>query len=113
MGQRPGWLAGPDTWLAGPEAWLAGPDAWLASPEAWPAGPEAWLARTEASQPGGGDKRTKEGEKISPFYRTLSPIGATVQKPECIGTEGVNVDAGLELGDTFCLYVSVGSNPKS
>ena len=34
------------------------------------AGPQAWLAKT--------NKQT--GWKISPFYRTLSPIGAAAQK---------------------------------
>merc|ERR1712212_1269277 len=47
------------------EAWLAGPQAWLDGPE------------------GGMYERTYErtyGRKISPFYRTSSPIGAAAQK---------------------------------
>ena len=47
--------------LAGPQAWLAGPQAWLDGPE------------------GGTDKQT-DGQKIYPFYRTLSPIWAAAQK---------------------------------
>ena len=66
-----GWLAGPQIWLAGPQIWLAGPQAWLAGPQAWLAGPQAWLDGPEGST----DGRT-DVQKISPFYRTLSPIGA-------------------------------------
>ena len=57
----------PETWLAG---WLAGSQAWLAGPQAWLDGP-------------GGDVRMNERtyvRKISPFYRTSSPIGAAAQK---------------------------------
>ena len=49
------------------QAWLAGPQAWLDGPE------------------GGANRRTNEqmnGQKISPFYRTSSPIGAAAQKGE-------------------------------
>ena len=62
---RPGWLCEPQAWLAGPQAWLAGPQAWLAGPE------------------GGTDKRTNVRtyrQKISPFYRTSSPIGPLPKK---------------------------------
>ena len=47
------------------------PVEWLAGPQAWLDGPEGGNGRT--------DKRTN-GRKISPFYRTLSPIGAAAQK---------------------------------
>ena len=57
-----GWLAGPQIWLAWPQAWLAGPQAWLDGPE------------------GGRMYQQKNGRKISPFYRTSSPIGAAAQK---------------------------------
>ena len=63
-----GWLAGPQIWLAGPQIWLAGPRAWLAGHQAWLDGPEG---RTDG---------WTNVQKISPFYRTLSPIGATAQK---------------------------------
>ena len=43
--------------------------AWLARPQAWLDGPE-----------GGTDGQTNEW-KISPFYRTLSPIGAAALIP--------------------------------
>ena len=54
-----GWLAGPQAWLAGPQAWLAGPQAWLDGPEG---------------------ERTDQ-LKISPFYRTYSPMGAAALIP--------------------------------
>ena len=77
MSEPEAWLAGPEAWLAGPEAWLTGPEAWLAGPQAWLAGPQAWLDGPE----GGTDGRTY-GQKISPFYRTSSPIGAAAQKED-------------------------------
>ena len=64
LGLRAGWLG---SGLAGwAKDWLAGPQAWLAGPQALLDGPE-----------GGTDERTN---KISPFYRTSSPIGAAAQK---------------------------------
>ena len=60
--------------LAGSEAWLAGPQAWLAGPQAWLDGPE------------GGTYGRTYIRKISPFYRTSSPIGAAAQKLHIWGT---------------------------
>ena len=76
------WLAGPQAWLAGPQAWLAGPQVWLGGPQAWLAGPQAWLARPQAwlDGPEGGTDGWMDKQKISPFYRTSSPIGAAAQK---------------------------------
>ena len=52
---------------------------WLAGPQAWLAGPQAWLDGPEGGTDGRMDGRTN-GRKISPFYRTSSPIGAAAQK---------------------------------
>ena len=75
-----------DGWLAGSEALLACSEAWQAGSEACLAGSEACLAGSWALE-GGTDVRMDvdtyvrtygqmDGWKISPFYRTLSPIGA-------------------------------------
>ena len=66
----------------------ARPEAQPANPEAPPARPKAsglagWASRL-AGWPRRGDKRTDgwtDGRKISPFYRTLSPIGAAALLP--------------------------------
>ena len=66
---------------AKPEAWLAGPEAWLAGPQAWLDGPEGGDRRTDVRTDGRTDGRTYgRTYKISPFYRTSSPIGAAAQK---------------------------------
>ena len=57
--------------LAGPQAWLAGPQAWLDGPE----------GGTDVRTDGRMDGRT-DGRKISPFYRTSSPIGAAALLPK-------------------------------
>ena len=65
------------------EAWLAGSEAWLAGSEAWQAGLEGWVASRRAGGLAGGGRmdgrmnKRMDGWKISPFYRTLSPIGAS------------------------------------
>ena len=66
----------------------ARPETQPANPEAPPARPKAsglagWASRL-AGWPRRGDKRTDgrtDGRKISPFYRTLSPIGAAALLP--------------------------------
>ena len=71
-----GWVA-----LVGWEA-LAGWETWLADLKAWLDGPRAWLALR------GMDGRTycqMDEWKISPFYRTLSPIAALTSKPMLLG----------------------------
>ena len=65
-----------------PQAWLAGPQAWLAGPQAWLDGPE-----------GGMYERTN-GRKISPFYRTSSPIGAAALPPPMKTKEKVEQGKG-------------------
>merc|ERR1712121_506253 len=57
------------------QAWpgLAGSEACLAGSEACLAGSKACLAGSWALEGGNG---WTDGRKISPFYRTLSPIGA-------------------------------------
>ena len=63
------WLAG---WLAGLAYGLAaGPQAWLDGPEG------GTYVRMNGRTDGGMDRR-----KISPFYRTSSPIGAADLKPD-------------------------------
>ena len=44
------------------------------TPWAWLAGPQAWLDGPEGEMEG-----RMYGQKISPFYRTLSPIGDDAQ----------------------------------
>ena len=65
-------------WLAGSQAWLPGLQAWLDGPE----GGEGWMDRWTDGQTD--RQRQMDGRlyvgKISPFYRTLSPIEATAQK---------------------------------
>ena len=56
---------------------LRGSEACLAGSEAWLDGSKACLAGSWALE--GGNGRT-DGRKISPFYRTSSPIGAAAQK---------------------------------
>ena len=75
-------LRASEAWLAGSEACLTGSEACLAGSEACLAGYKACLAGSWALE--GGDGRTygrTYGRKISPFYRTSSPIGAAAQKP--------------------------------
>ena len=53
-------------------------------PPLWPSGLAGWASGL-AGWPRGGDGRTNvrtNGRKISPFYRTSSPIGAAAQKEE-------------------------------
>ena len=48
------------------------------------AGPQAWLDGPEGTTDGRTDKQTNkrtDGRKITPFYRTLSPIGAVALLP--------------------------------
>ena len=45
---------------------------WLAGPQVWQAGPQAWLDGPE----GEGRDGCMNIRKITPFYRTSSPIGA-------------------------------------
>ena len=82
---HPASQARPEGQPARPEVQPARPEAQSASQpslrlQAWLAGPQALLDGPE----GGTDKRTNErmdGRKISPFYRTLSPIGAAALPP--------------------------------
>ena len=78
-----GWLAGPQAWLAGPQAWLAGPQAWLDGPE-------------------GGTYERTNGRKISPFYRTSSPIGAAAQKG-CYKVRKERVFPPCDLDFFYCI----------
>ena len=71
-------------WLAEPQAWLAGPHAWLSVPQDWLDGPER------------GKDRQTDKRKISPFYRTLAPIGAAALLPPMKTKE---VEQGKESAD--------------
>ena len=66
--------------MAGSQAWLAGPQAWLAGPQAWLAGTQVWLDGPEGGTDKWMSKRTNK-QKISPFYKTLSPTQATALLP--------------------------------
>ena len=81
---RPGWLALRPGWLALRPAWLAMRPAWLALRPDWLGLRPAWLAfgpsRGERTD-GWIDVRTYV-RKISPFYRTSSPIGAAALLPK-------------------------------
>ena len=65
FGQRPRQGLMLQAWLVGPKAWLAGPQEWLDGPEGGNGQMDRWT----------------NGLKISPFYRTLSPIVATALPP--------------------------------
>ena len=83
---RPGWLALRPGWLALRPGWLALRPAWLALRPDWLGLRPAWLALGPSRggrMYGRTDVRTygwTDGRKISPFYRTSSPIGAAAQK---------------------------------
>ena len=66
--------------MAGSEAWLDGSEACLTGFEVCLAGSEACLAGSWALEGGERMNRWMDGWKISPFYRTLSSIGAAAQK---------------------------------
>ena len=66
----------PETWLAG---WLGLRPGWLGLRPGWLGLRPGWMAQ----RGGRTDERMYErtdGRKISPFYRTSSPIGAAAQK---------------------------------
>ena len=72
---RLGWLAG---WTSGLAGWASGMAGWASGLAGWASGLAGW--------PRGGDKQTDkwtdgrmDGRKISPFYRTSSPIEAAAQ----------------------------------
>ena len=65
-----------------------------ARPEAQPARPEAQPA-SQPSLRGGMNGRTN-GRKISPFYRTLSPIGAAALPPPMKTKEKVKQGKGTD-----------------
>ena len=95
-------LAGPWIWLGGPQAWLGGPQAWLDGPEG---GDVQTYGRT--------DGRTY---KISPFYRTLSPIGAAALPPPMKTKEKVEQGKGtadhlMPLGYLFYLFFPRKTSP--
>ena len=82
--------------------------------QAWLAGPQAWLAGPEGGTDGRTDKRTDE-RKISPFYRTSSPIGAAALPPPMKTKEKVEQGKGtadhlMPLGYLFTLLQC--QNPK-
>ena len=77
-------LAGHQTPLAGPQTPLAGPHTPTASPQTPLAGPQTpldgWMDGQTDRRKGGMDRQT-DGQTDSPFYRTLSPIGAAALLP--------------------------------
>ena len=82
-------------------------DIWASS---WLAGPQAWLDGPE----GGADGWT-DGQKISPFYRTLSPIGAAALLPP-MKTREVEHGKGttdhlMPLGYLFPIFFGGGLYP--
>ena len=72
---RPGWLGLRPGWLGLRPGWLGLRPGWLGLRPGWLGLRPGWLAQ----RGGRTDKRTDE-RKISPFYRTSSPIGAAAQK---------------------------------
>ena len=75
----------PEGLLEGTGGRLEGSEGWLEGPEAQPAGSEGQPAGSEG-QPEGGptDVRTygrTDRQNFSPFYRTLSPVGAAALLP--------------------------------
>ena len=67
--------------------------SWLAGPQAWLDGPEGGNGRTEGRTDEQTNKRTY-GRKISPFYRTSSPIGAAALPPPMKTKEKVEQGKG-------------------
>ena len=65
LGLRPGWLGIKHGWLGPRPDWLGLSPVWLGLRPGWPRG---------------GTDRQTDGWEISPFYKTLSPIGAGAQK---------------------------------
>ena len=78
--QLVGWLALKPTWPSMRPDLLALRPAWLGLRPAWLALGPSRGGRTD----GRTDGRTY-GRKISPFYRTSSPIGAAAQKQSIVG----------------------------
>ena len=68
------WLAG---WLGLKPGWLGLRPGWLGLRPGWLGLRPGWMA-----QRGGRMDKRMDGRKISPFYRTSSPIGAAAQKPD-------------------------------
>ena len=70
MAESEAWIAGSEACLTGSEACLAGSEAWLAGSKACPAGSFALRWTNEWT----------DGWKISPFYKTPSPIRVAAKK---------------------------------
>ena len=83
MGLRPGWLTLRSGWMGLRPGWLGLKPGWLGLRPGWMAqrGGGQTDVRTDVRTDGRTDIRT-DGRtyKISPFYRTMSPIGAAAQK---------------------------------
>ena len=78
------------------------------------AGPQAWLDGPEGGTDGRTDGRTN-GRKISPFYRTSSPIGAAALPPPMKTKEKVEQGKGtadhlMPLGYLFTFSLMAGKS---
>ena len=104
----------PPLWLAG---WASGLAGWASGQAGWASGLAGWASGL-AGCPRGGDGRTKRTDgqtnvrKISPFYRTSSPIGAAALPPPMKTKEKVEQGKGtadhlMPLGYlffSFCFF---------
>ena len=72
----------PETWLAGclglRPGWLGLRPGWLGLRSGWLGLRPGWLAQRGGGRTNGRTYKRTNGQKISPFYRTLSPIGAAI-----------------------------------
>ena len=104
-----GWASGLADWGSGLAGWASGLAGWASGLAGWASGLAGW--------PGGGRRtygRTNE-RKISPFYRTSSPIGAAALPPPMKTKEKVEQGKGTAdhlmplgylfvLSEFFCKY---------
>ena len=82
-------MEGSEGLLGGFEGLLEGSEGWLEGSEGQPAGSEGQLEGS-GGQPAGSEGQPEGGHtdvrtdvrNFSPFYRTLSPVGAAAQKAE-------------------------------
>ena len=79
LGLRHGWLGLRPGWLGLRPGWLGLRPGWLGLRPGWLGLRPGWMAQRGGQTNGRMNGRT-DVQKISPFYRTSSPIGAAAQK---------------------------------
>ena len=108
LGLRPGWLGLKPGWLGLRPGRLGLRPGWLGLRPGWLGFRPGWLGFRPGwmAQRGGTDRQMYQ-RKISPFYRTSSPIGATALPPPMNTKEKVEQGKGtadhlMPLGYLFC-----------